>query len=142
MEYGETEVRVAGSGPLPDDTNITDMGLSPGEQALLTPNARKLTKGDLLTIRGIYQDKRELNGMSLLKEVDDAVGVDLTVEDLHSIQDAFTNLNPALGGGVTAAASCCCCTCSCCPCCSCSSTASVVIDPTAAPARPTWRMLA
>lgn len=132
-------VRTAGSGPMPDDTPVTELGLSPGEAALLSPRAAKLTKGDLLRMQVLYLANRDLNAHALMELVDDRLELNLTISDLHSLDEAFGNVNPALGGPVTAAAACCCC-CTCSPCCSCSSTASVVLDPTAAPSRQTWRM--
>jgi hypothetical protein len=95
---------------LPADTPITQM-LSPEEAEALTPAAAKLTKAELLAMSDNTAEAASLN---------------LTVDDLKSIQDAFhQQLSTQHSSGMMTANSysACCST----PCCCC--TAAAVPDP-------------
>jgi hypothetical protein len=99
------------SGELPLDTPIFKM-VDPEQAKLLTPAAAKLTKEDLLDLAGVGTTKKKPEDLNL------------TVEDLASIQDAFhANIRTPEGLKKASDISCCCCT----PCCCC--TAVAVINP-------------
>ncbi len=114
-------------GALPDSTPVSQMGLTPGEAALLTPSAQKLTKGDLMSLTALNQANRNLREDVILNEFNERFHQNLSIKDIHSLQDAFAARAHRLSTSpVTQLDSACCC-CTCCPCCSC--TASVVTAP-------------
>ncbi len=81
---------------LPMNTPITKMGLDPKFAKVLTPGARRLTKGDLEALAA--------------RKVTRATSV-LTIEDIKSVQVAFASGFD--GSQISMDISCCCCT----PCC-------------------------
>lgn len=114
-------------GNLPGDTPVTKMGLSEQEIEILSPRARKLTKEQLVNLGRFTRTHHELTENSLLEKFDAEYNLDLSVEDVHSLYDAFhdSDQRRLSGAPLEVAGACCCCTCT--PCCSC--TASVVTQP-------------
>lgn len=118
---------LSAQGRLPDNTPVTQMGLSPNEVALLSPTARKLVKSDLMNMRAFAQSNRDLNESALLTAFDQRYDLALSITDLHSVEEAFSNMDQRMMSASAAQDTKACCCCSCCPCCSC--TASVVTSP-------------
>jgi len=84
--------------PLPNDTPITQLAkVFQVSTAALTPAARKLTKGDLVSLLGAQDDVTAMQlyaqyGQPPEKESERAArgtGLDLTVEDITSIHRVF-----------------------------------------------------
>ena len=101
----------AQAGALPLDAPMSKI-FSPPEYRMLTPNAQKLTKGELLQLQ---QWARSHTGPAPLH---------LTMADIHSIQIAHDHwAGRRQSGTVTAedVTACCCC----CPCCTCTAAVSV-----------------
>jgi hypothetical protein len=87
-------------GELPSDTPVFKM-LSATQAKMLTPNARKLTKGELIELATQQKTIEQLN---------------LTIEDLKSVQDAFHfEFTAQAASGLTFHITKCCCS----PCCCC-----------------------
>lgn len=101
------------SGSMPLDTPIFKM-LTPDQAALLSPNAKKLTKADLLALQGPDGGKA-LVALSLtfddLKTVEEAFHQRFGASGLEEVQNATTAGSNSLESSI----SCCCCT----PCCCC-----------------------
>ena len=93
--------------PLPAKTPITQLGLTAAQAKLLTPAARKLTRGDLLAM---MQGKAPKAAKGL------------TVKDLSSITQVYA----ASLAAVRPQPGCCCCCCDPCCCCCCASLGTLV----------------
>jgi len=112
-----------GGGPLPGNTPITKL-LSSENAKLLTANAAKMTKDDLLNLRTgqVYK----------LADANKGPQMSLTVTDLDSIEEAFDSqygttpkayaMRAKAPKGSADGSSCCCC-CSTAPCCCCTAAA-------------------
>jgi len=114
------------SGMYPLDTPITQMGLNAAETSMLTANAKKLNKKNLLILQNTAKAFGSQGEDKVVAVFDQRTGMSLTVGDIASVADAFEDMQHRRDLSVAAADACCCCTC--CPCCSC--TASVVIEAT------------
>lgn len=116
------------NGLYPLDTPITKMGLDDQEIMMLTTDAKKLDKSNLVALRNVTRQYRAQGEEKVLTVFDQITGYDLKIGDLDSIAHAFDHLADRrnTGGQALSGDACCCCTC--CPCCTC--TASVVIDAT------------
>jgi hypothetical protein len=113
------------NGLYPLDVPIAQLGLLPAEASLLTEDASKLTKGNLLILQDIGRQYQAEGEDKVLEVFNQRTDLTLTVGDLSSLEHAFSNMNYRMQMFETAeSVSCCCCTC--CPCCS--SSATVVIE--------------
>jgi len=97
-------------GRLPLETPVAQMRLSERELEKLTPAAKRLTKGDLIAL-GVALGRWPAEGIQVQRPTI-AQAQRLTVEDVRSIEAAFTPLAAAVGPAALDI-SCCCCT----PCC-------------------------
>jgi hypothetical protein len=105
-------------GKLPANTPISDLGFTADQLSKLTPAARKLTKGDLISL----QKWGEAGGKG-----DPPAG--LSVEDVKSLEAASppphqlqAQARKSLPASAAQDVTLCCC---CCPCCSCTAAAEI-----------------
>ena len=116
------------NGMYPIDAHIHEMGLDAAEAAMLTDNAKKLTKRELIILQNTTNQYRSQGETKVLQVFDERTGLHLNLGDVTSIAHAFTDAAKRRNAAPAAAAADACCCCTCCPCCSC--TASVVISAT------------
>lgn len=114
------------TGGLPRNTPASQL-FGPQAGELLTPNAKKLTKANLLEMQEIHKANPRLTSQQVVEEFNKDNNTAYTVQDIQSVWKAFSayvNEQAARPSTAAANASCCCC---CTPGCCC--TASVVIEP-------------
>lgn len=114
-------------GPLPMDTPITKM-LDPKIAEMLTPDASRLTKGDLFGLYSYSRYQPDEDEVARMESEGVHVPKDLTIEDVQSIDRAFTlqhGLHPtgAMDTLPQPLGDSCCCCCSTAPCCCCTAAA-------------------
>jgi hypothetical protein len=126
---------------IPLTTKLPDFPFLTAEEiAQLTPRARELTKRDLITLGRARANQEELAA--------EEMALDLTVQDINSIQQAFANYGvgrfEGLGGTQQSSVGCdptctcgptCCTSCGCCCCCIPCCCASSVVKPVIKPVR-------
>ena len=111
--------------PYPPDTPIVKMGLNEKEIDSLTDAAKSLDKAQLVTLQQVTNQYRSDGEDKVVSVFDQQTGLNLTIQDLTSIAQAFDDMQTRIYTSPTLTGDACCC-CTCCPCCSC--TASVVIE--------------
>jgi hypothetical protein len=103
-------------GKLPSNTPLAALGFTPAQLAKMTPAARRLTKGDLISLQ-----KWDANGGK------GAAPDHLTIADLKSLQSAigspkiFVARAKAMRRADGGTSYCCCCS----PCCTCTAAAEI-----------------
>jgi hypothetical protein len=96
--------------------------LNGAETQILTSNAKKVTKGDLIGLHQTAYANPDLDADDVIAKYNKEKNKSITVEDLQSVSTAYQRSATRLAAASSVTACCCCC-----PCCSC--TASVVIEP-------------